>query len=119
MRPLGDCFRSCLWQRLVMTAVFRPIWVGLAAIYIVATMWFLGSTLLRNLLRLQAVDGFVEIPADRRQEILKRAKRFLTGGGLVLGLVGAAALSAGPVAWVTMALGAVLVGTGVMLNPTT
>ena len=99
-----------------MTGLLKPIWIGLASLYVVMTMWFLGASLLRNLRRLEAADGFADIPADRRLEILKRARRFLTIGGVMLGILGAVAWSTGPIAWVILALGAVLVGTGVLLT---
>lgn len=110
-----------LWPPLLIgaaaiTLLVRPFWVGAAAVYIVAIMWFLSAMLLRNLHRLEALDGFVEIDAERRGAILKRSRRFLLAGGLVLGLLGGLSFSAGPVAWVTLALGAVLVGTAARLT---
>ena len=96
--------------------VFSPIWVGLSVIYIVAALWFLSATLLRNLHRLHSLEGFVDIGIERRTEILARARRYLIGGGIVLGLLGAASLTYGIVGWVAILLGAVLVGTALLLT---
>lgn len=110
-----------LWPGLIglgvlATIVFSPIWVGLAVVYVVAAMWFLSATLLRNLHRLHTLEGFVDIGAQRRAEILGRARRYLIGGGLALGLLGGASLTYGIVGWVAILLGLVLVGTGVLLT---
>lgn len=112
-----------LWPSLLIAGaaialLVRPFWVGAAAVYIVAVMWFLSAMLLRNLHRLEALDGFVEIDPERRVAILRRSRRFLFAGGLVLALLGGLSFSAGPVAWVTLALGAVLVGTAARLTGT-
>jgi hypothetical protein len=96
--------------------VFSPIWVGLSVIYIVAALWFLSATLLRNLHRLHTLEGFVDIGIERRTEILARARRYLIGGGIVLGLLGAASLTYGIIGWVAILLGAVLVGTALLLT---
>ena len=96
--------------------VFSPIWVGLAVIYIVAALWFLSATLLRNLHRLHTLEGFVDIGLERRTEILAKARRYLIGGGVVLGVLGAASLTYGIVGWVPILLGAVLVGTALLLT---
>ncbi len=100
----------------VVMLALSPIWIGLAVIYVVATMWFLAASLLRNLHRIQNLDGFVDIGAERRAEILGRAKRYLIGGGAALGLVGAALLSFGIIGWVVIVLGVVLVGTALLLG---
>ena len=96
--------------------VFSPIWLGLAVIYVVASIWFLSATLLRNLHRLHTLEGFVDIGIERRTEILGRARRYLIGGGIALGLLGAASLTYGIVGWVAILLGAVLVGTALLLT---
>ncbi len=49
-----------LWPGLIglgviVMVVLSPIWIGLAVIYTVATMWFLSATLLRNLHKLHAL----------------------------------------------------------------
>lgn len=100
----------------VAMVVFSPIWLGLAVIYVVASIWFLAATLLRNLHRLHTLDGFADIGIERRTEILARARRYLIGGGVVLGLVGAATLTYGVVGWVAILLGVVLVGTALLLT---
>ena len=110
-----------LWPGLVglgvvAMAVFSPIWIGLAVIYIVAALWFLSASLLRNLHRLHTLEGFVDIGIERRTEILLRSRRYLIGSGVVLGLLGAAALTVGIVGWVAILLGAVLVATGALLT---
>lgn len=112
-----------LWLALLIggaaiTLLVRPFWVGAASVYIVAIMWFLSAMLLRNLHRVDTLDGFVEIDPERRGAILRRSRRFLLAGGLVLGLLGGLSFSAGPVAWVTLALGAVLIGTAARLTGT-
>ena len=97
-------------------AVFSPIWLGLAVIYVVASVWFLSATPLRNLHRLHTLEGFVDIGIERRTEILAKARRYLIGGGVALGLLGAASLAYGIVGWVAILLGAVLVGTALLLT---
>lgn len=109
-----------LWPGLVglgvvAMVVFSPIWLGLAVIYVVASVWFLSATLLRNLHRLHTLEGFVDIGVERRAEILAKARRYLIGGGVALGLLGTATLSYGIVGWVAIMLGVVLVGTGWLL----
>ncbi|MDH3250797.1 MAG: hypothetical protein OEQ47_17645, partial [Acidimicrobiia bacterium] len=69
-----------LWPGLVGLGVvamvaFSPIWLGLSVIYVVASVWFLSATLLRNLHRLHTLEGFVDIGIERRTEILARARR--------------------------------------------
>lgn len=96
--------------------VFSPIWIGLSVVYIVAALWFLSASLLRNLHRLHTLEGFVDIGVERRTEILARARRYLIGGGIALGLLGAAALAYGIVGWVAILLGGVLVATALLLT---
>jgi hypothetical protein len=100
----------------VAMVVFSPIWLGLAVVYVVASIWFLSATLLRNLHRLHTLEGFADIGIERRTEILARSRRYLIGGGLVLGLVGAATVTYGIVAWVAILLGVVLIGTALLLT---
>ena len=96
----------------VAMVVFSPIWLGLSVVYVVASVWFLSATLLRNLHRLHTLEGFVDIGIERRTEILSRARRYLIGGG-------AATLTYGVVGWVAILLGAVLVGTALLLTAPT
>ena len=103
----------------VAMVVFSPIWLGLSVVYVVASVWFLSATLLRNLHRLHTLEGFVDIGIERRTEILSRARRYLIGGGVALGLLGAATLTYGVVGWVAILLGAVLVGTALLLTAPT
>ena len=100
----------------VATVAFTPIWLGLAVVYVVASVWFLSATLLRNLHRLHTLDGFVDIGIERRTEILARARRYLIGGGVVMALLGAASLTYGVVGWVAILLGVVLIGTALLLT---
>lgn len=100
----------------VAAVLFSPIWLGLAIIYVVASVWFLSATLLRNLHRLHTLEGFVDIGIERRTEILARARRYLIGGGVALGVLGAATLAYGIVGWVAILLGLVLVGTALLLT---
>ena len=103
----------------VAMVVFSPIWLGLSVVYVVASVWFLSATLLRNLHRLHTLEGFVDIGIERRTEILSRARRYLIGGGVALGVLGAATLTYGVVGWVAILLGAVLVGTALLLTAPT
>jgi hypothetical protein len=96
--------------------VFSPIWIGLAVIYIVAALWFLSASLLRNLHRLHTLEGFIDIGVERRIEILARARRYLIGGGALLGVLGAASLAYGIIGWVAILLGGVLVATALLLT---
>lgn len=100
----------------VMMFVLSPLWIGLSLVYTGATMWFLSASLRRNLARLDALDGFVDIGVGRRSEILKRARRFLIGGGGVIAALGVGAVSFGVVAWIMVALGAVLIATALLLE---
>jgi hypothetical protein len=110
-----------LWPALVgvgvvSIALFSPIWLGLSLIYIVATVWFLSASLLRNLHRIQNLDGFVDIGVDRRSMIVSRARRYLVGGGVLIGLLGAISVGFGVIGWVAILMGLVLVGTALMLG---
>ncbi|HEY5652236.1 MAG TPA: hypothetical protein VIW46_12365, partial [Acidimicrobiia bacterium] len=69
----------------VSTALLSPIWLGLALVYIVAAVWFLSASLLRNLHRLQNLDGFADIGVERRTMIVARARRYLVAGGVLMG----------------------------------
>lgn len=110
-----------LWPPLVGLGVvaavaFSPIWLGLALIYIVATVWFLSASLLRNLHRMQNLDGFVDIGVERRAEIVSKARRYLITGGVVMGLLGALAVGFGVIGWIAILMGLVLVGTALLLD---
>jgi hypothetical protein len=96
--------------------VFSPVWIGLATLYVVAALWFLSALLLRNLHRLKAMEGFIDIGAERRREIVVRARRFLIAGGAVMIALGIAIMEFGVVAWIGVALGAVLIATGAVLG---
>ncbi len=91
-------------------AVFlvRPLWVGFAWMYIGGLVWWLSGLLRRNLVRLQEMGGFAEVPVEARIRIVRRARTMLLVGGVVLLGIGAAAYQQGATAWVTAALGAVL-----------
>ena len=119
MEHLGRLRR--LWPALIGLGVaamllFSPIWLGLSVIYVVASVWFLSATLLRNLHRLHTLEGFVDIGVERRTEILARARRYLIGGGVFMALLGAASLTYGVVGWVAILLGVVLIGTALLLT---
>ena len=91
----------------------RPIWIGLAIVYVAATAMLLSVLVRRSLLRLAASGGLEALPLDRRIEIVGRAKRlFWIAGGLlaVIGIAGVA-IGAGVVGWITGALGVTLIGT--------
>jgi hypothetical protein len=86
-------------------------------LYILAAVVFLSSTLRKSLMRLEALDGFDELPLDRRMRIVGRARRLLLILGLLLATLGGWALtaSAGTVALIVLALGATLMGTSALL----
>jgi hypothetical protein len=100
----------------VSLVMFRPIWVGLSLIYIVATVWFLSASLLRNLRRIQDLDGFVDIGDERRARIVSKARRYLIAGGVLIGLLGAISIGFGVIGWVAILMGLVLVGTALRLG---
>lgn len=97
-------------------AVFSPVWVGLSALYVVAGLWFLSASLLRNLHRLRELDGFVDIGPERRSVIVRRARRLLLGGGIVMIVLGLVLTQVGVVGWIGFALGAVLLVTALVLG---
>jgi len=101
---------------IVSLALFSPVWLGLALIYIVATVWFLSASLLRNLHRIQNLDGFVDIGSERRSEIVSKARRYLIAGGVLMGALGVAALAYGIIGWVAILMGVVLVATALLLD---
>ena len=96
--------------------VFSPVWIGLAALYVVAALWFLAASLLRNLHRLQAMEGFIDIGPERRRAIVLRARRFLFVGGAAMVAVGVVIMDFGVVAWIGVGLGAVLIATGAVVG---
>lgn len=103
---------------LVVTVAVRPLWAGLAVVYMAFTVLFLSAMLRRSLIRLDASGGLDDLPMVRRREIVRRARRMILVAGIVLaavGLVGSAA-GAGPVAWVPATLGVTLVATAVSLS---
>ncbi len=99
------------------TFLVRPPWAGLAVTYVAAMVWFLAAMLRRNLIRVDAAGGFVEVAAERRAEIVGKARRFLNLGAAVLAVAGlVAGLDSGPAAWVTLAMAVVLAGTALGLR---
>lgn len=100
----------------VSTALLSPIWLGLALVYIVAAVWFLSASLLRNLHRLQNLDGFADIGVERRTMIVARARRYLVAGGVLMGLLGAFSVGYGVIGWIAILMGLVLVGTALLLG---
>jgi hypothetical protein len=100
----------------VSMVMFSPIWLGLALSYIVATVWFLSASLLRNLHRIQNLDGFVDIGVDRRTRIVSRARRYLIAGGVFMGGLGALGVGVGFIGWIAILMGLVLVGTALLLG---
>lgn len=89
----------------------RPLWVGFAWLYIGGLVWWLSGLLRRNLIRLDAAGALAEVPAEARVRIVRRARTMLLIGGGLLLAIGLAAFSQGATAWVTAALGAVLLVT--------
>ncbi len=103
---------------LALTAAVRPLWVGLAVLYVALTVLLLSSMLRRSLTRLEVAGGLEELPLERRQEIVRKARAMILISGLVLagvGLLGSAS-GAGPVAWIPALLGLTLVLTAVSLS---
>lgn len=102
---------------LVSLVAVTPVWAGMGILYILAAVVFLSSTLRKSLMRLEALDGFDELPLERRMRIVGRARRLLLILGLVLAILGGWALtaSAGTVALIVLALGATLMGTAALL----
>lgn len=95
-----------------------PIWVGVGVLYVVAAVGFLVAMLRRTLARLQAVGGFDEIPMHHRVRIVSRATTALAVLGLALAVVGGvgAAMTAGAIAWVVLALGVTLLAAAMLLG---
>ena len=94
------------------TILIRPPWAGLAVTYVAAMVWFLATMLRRNLIRVEAAGGFVEVPAERRAQIVTKARRFLYLGAALLAAVGlAAGAQSGAAGWVTLVMAVVLAGT--------
>lgn len=103
---------------LFLTVVIRPLWVGLAVLYVALTVVLLAAMLRRALLRLEAAGGLEELPLARRQHIVRRARSLILGAGLVLAAVGVGGTlaGAGAVGWIPAVLGVTLIGTAVSLS---
>lgn len=93
-----------------------PVWAGLAVVYVTALVWWLSGALRRNLERVEATGGFVEIPAESRRRIVRRSRGFLAAAGVLLFAIAAVAVESGATAVVVGALGLVLLGTAGVLG---
>jgi hypothetical protein len=103
---------------LVLTFLVRPLWVGLAVLYVALTVLLLAATLRRALLRLEEAGGLDELPIERRRQIVRRARTLILAAGVVLAAigVGGSVAGAGAVAWVPAILGVALVVTALSLS---
>lgn len=105
----------------LLTVAVRPVWTGLAVLYVALTVLLLATMLRRALTRLEDSGGLDQLPLERRTEIVARARRLiLVAGGLlaVIG-VGAIAAGAGVLGWILAGLGVTLIVTAVMLTADT
>ncbi len=93
-----------------------PVWAGLAVVYVTALVWWLSGALRRNLERVEATGGFVEIPAESRRRIVRRSRGFLVAAGVLLFAIAAVAVESGATAVVIGAFGLVLLGTAAGLG---
>lgn len=103
---------------LILTFVARPVWAGLAVLYVTLTVLLLATMLKRALLRLEASGGLEELPIERRREIVARARRLILVAGILLAAIGAGAgaAGAGAVGWIPAVLGVTLIVTAVALS---
>lgn len=103
---------------LLLTLAIRPLWVGLAVLYVALTVVFLAAMLRRALTRLEEAGGLEELPADQRSQIVRRARMLILAAGVLLGALGVVGMTAGagPVAWIPTALGLTLVVTALSLS---
>lgn len=103
---------------LVITAVFRPVWAGLATLYVAVTVLWLSAMLRRALVRLDEAGGLDELPIARRRQIVQRARTMILVAGVVVAAIGVGGTlaGAGAVGWVPTVLGFTLVVTAVSLS---
>lgn len=103
---------------LILTVVARPIWAGLAVLYVALTVLLLATMLKRALFRLEESGGLEDLPIERRREIVSRARRLILVAGVLLAVVGIGSglTGAGAVGWIPGVLGLTLVVTAVTLS---
>ena len=103
---------------LVLTLVVRPLWVGLAVLYVALTVLLLAAMLRRALVRLDEAGGLDDLPIERRRLIVRRSRTLILVTGVVLAAVGTGGVvgGAGAVAWIPAMLGVTLVVTAVSLS---
>lgn len=103
---------------LALTVLARPVWAGLAVLYVAMTVLLLATMLKRALLRLQESGGLEDLPIERRREIVVRARRLILAAGVLLAAIGAGAVAAGAgaVGWIPGLLGLTLIVTAVALS---
>lgn len=103
---------------LILTILARPVWAGLAVLYVALTVLLLSTMLKRALLRLEESGGLEELPIERRREIVSRARRLIMVAGVLLAVIGigSGVAGAGAVGWIPGLLGVTLFVTGVALS---
>jgi len=97
----------------VVTAALRPVWVGIALLYVGAAVLLMIVMVRRSLVRLAEAGGLDALPYERRLAIVTRARRMFGVTGAVLAVVGLAGVAAGAgvPGWIIGALGVTLVAT--------
>ena len=103
---------------LVLAFVVRPLWVGLAVLYVALTVLLLAATLRRALVKLEDAGGLDDLPIERRRHIVRRARSLILIAGVVLAAIGIGGSVAGEgaVAWIPAVLGVTLVVTALSLS---
>ncbi|MEX1003795.1 MAG: hypothetical protein WD990_04525 [Acidimicrobiia bacterium] len=103
---------------LLLTFLVRPLWVGLAVLYVAMTVLLLAAMLRRALVKLEDAGGFDDLPLERRRHIVRRARTLILIAGVVLAAIGTggSVAGAGAVAWIPAILGIALVVTALALS---
>jgi hypothetical protein len=103
---------------LVLTVLVRPLWAGLAVLYVALTVLLLAAMLRRALVKLEEAGGLEELPLDQRRHIVQRARTLILIAGVVLAAIGTggSVAGAGAVAWIPAILGITLVVTALSLS---
>jgi hypothetical protein len=106
---------------LALALLIRPLWVGLAVLYVALTVLMLAAMLRRALARLDEAGGLEDLPLDRRRHIVRRARNLILAAGVVLGAIGVGGVFGGArvVGWIPAILGLTLVVTALALSAET
>ena len=101
-----------------LTVFVRPLWVGLAVLYVALTVLLLAAMLRRALVKLDEAGGLDDLPIEQRRHIVRRARTLILIAGVVLAAIGTGGTvaGAGAVAWIPALLGATLVVTALSLS---